>query len=56
MRRILKVLKIIPDLVAKLALFICYVIIIMPYRLVMRKEEGGWQSPEADSSDISKMW
>ena len=56
MKKLRRIIKNINIAIAKVLFTIAYVVIIMPYKLFVRKPGANWAKPEQSLSDLTKMW
>ena len=56
MKKIRRIIRAINIAIVKVLLTIVYVVIIMPYKLFVRKPEATWAKPQQAPTDLTKMW
>lgn len=56
MKKIRRIIRAINIAIVKVLLTIAYIVIILPYRMFVKKPEAGWAKPQQATTDLSKMW
>ena len=56
MKKIRRIIRAINIAIVKVLLTIAYVVIILPYKLFVRKPEAKWAKPQQAPTDLTKMW
>ena len=56
MKKIRRIIRAINIAIVKVLLTMAYIVILMSYRLFVRKPEAKWAKPQQAPTDLTKMW
>ena len=56
MKKIRRIIRAINIAIVKVLLTIAYAVIILPYKLFVKKPESTWTKPQQAPTDLTKMW